>query len=100
MIQVTERAADILKDLLEGSPASDDQALRLAQTGPGQFGLQLDEPREGDQVVKKDDRLVLLVEPPVSTALDGATLDITGEQEGAGLTIQMPEEPSANGSTA
>lgn len=92
MLNVTEKARDILAQTLETSEAADEQGLRLARTPQGEFGLAIDEEREGDQVVKQDERPVLFVDQEVSTALDGAILDVDESPEGTRLTLRMPEQ--------
>lgn len=92
MINVTEKAIDVLAITLSTNEAGEEQGLRLARNAEGQFGLALDEPREGDEVVKQEERPVLLVDKEVSSALDGAVLDVDETAEGARLTLRMPEE--------
>lgn len=92
MLNVTEKAADALAKSLESSEATDEQSLRLARTPHGEFGLAIDEERDGDQVVKQEERSILVIDEEVSTALDGAILDVADSPEGQRLTLRMPEE--------
>jgi Fe-S cluster assembly iron-binding protein IscA len=91
MLNVTERAVDMLARTLEETEAEDEQGFRIVRTAPGELGLTIDEVREGDQVVRQEARPVLLVESWISDALDGATLDVTEDEEGASLMLQAPE---------
>lgn len=91
MLNVTEKAVDVLATTLEESDASDEQSLRLARAPEGQFSLAIDEEREGDQVVKQGERPVLLVEDEISRALDGAILDAVGSPAGQRLALRMAE---------
>jgi Fe-S cluster assembly iron-binding protein IscA len=92
MLQVTERALEAIAQSLDVNAAEQEQALRLALTETGQLGLALDNPREGDEVVTKGERPVLLLEPEVSEQVDGAGLDVTEVPGGARLTVRMPGE--------
>jgi Fe-S cluster assembly iron-binding protein IscA len=96
MLQVTDKALDAMAQTLDAKAVEDDQALRLALTETGQLGLALDNRREGDEVVSKDQRPVLVVEPEISEHVNGAVLDIADTPGGAQLTISMPEQ-SPNG---
>lgn len=95
MINVTTPAKDVLQDVLveaaQRAGVNDEQVgLRLALTsdsGQQQLGLVLDEPKEGDQIVEYHGKNVLMVSEPVSSQLDGATLDTTDTPEGKRLTF-------------
>lgn len=92
MLNVTDKALDVLAKSLDASEATEQQGLRLARTPQGEFGLAIDEEREGDQVVRQEERAVLLVDQEIASALDGATLDVIESPEGTRLTLRMPEE--------
>lgn len=90
MLSVTEQAADVLTKTLEANEIPDGQGLRLARNQSGEFGLAVDERREGDQIVSANDRELLFVESEISDALDGAVLDVTEAPDGARLALRMP----------
>lgn len=90
MLAVSDKAAGLLHESLDASKAEESQVLRLVQMSEG-LGLAVDEEREGDQVVEHDDSKVLVIEPGISQALDGAILDTVDTPEGERLTIQRPE---------
>lgn len=92
MINVTEKALGMLENSLIANQANEGDALRLARNPEGEFGLALDQEREGDHVVKSEERPVLIVDKGVSDALDGATLDVDESPAGARLTLRMPEQ--------
>jgi Fe-S cluster assembly iron-binding protein IscA len=94
MLSVSERAAGLLRESLEASNTEETQVLRLVRMAEG-LGLAVDEEREGDQVVEHEDKKVLVIEPAISQALDGATIDAVQTPEGERLTIQRPEAPPA-----
>lgn len=92
MINVTEKAVDALAGSLQATEASPEQSLRLARTSQGEYGLAVDEEREGDQVIKQEERAVLLIDEEVSAALNGAVLDVVDSPEGQRLSLRMAEQ--------
>ena len=92
MITVTEKAVDALAESLSSSEASEEQSLRLARSQDGEFGLTIDERRDGDQLVKQEDRTILVIDETVATSLDGATLDVVDLPEGQRLSLRMEEQ--------
>lgn len=97
MLSVTEQAADVLTKTLETNEIPEGQGLRLARNAAGEFGLAVDERREGDQVVASGEREVLFVESEISDALDGAVLDIAEAPDGARLALRMPGDEGPGG---
>jgi Fe-S cluster assembly iron-binding protein IscA len=92
MLNVTDRAVDLLARTLDETEAGDEQGFRIIRTSPGELGLTIDEVKEGDQVIRQEARPVLLVESWISDALDGATLDLSEDQNGASLMLHAPED--------
>lgn len=91
MLNVTDKAAATLHATLDANDPEADQVLRLRQSAEG-LGLVMDEEREGDQVVAHEERSVLVIEPAVAQALDGAVIDAVDTPEGQRLVLQAPEE--------
>jgi Fe-S cluster assembly iron-binding protein IscA len=90
MLNVTDKAAALLHDSLEVSKNSEEDVLRLTRSGQG-LALTLDEEREGDQVVLHDEQKVLVIQPEIAQALNGATIDAVNTPDGERLAIQSPE---------
>jgi Fe-S cluster assembly iron-binding protein IscA len=86
MLNVTDAAVEQLSEMLEHTEADGAQCVRLV-ANQGELELQVDTPREGDQVVAADERPVLLVDADLWSALDGATLDAVDTSEGKQLTL-------------
>jgi hypothetical protein len=84
MLAVTDSARDVLEQILANSDPAQEQALRLTRNADDEFGLALDEQRDGDQVVSSGDQPVLLVEHSLADELQGVMLDAS----------QMPDGPS------
>lgn len=100
MLSVTEQAAEVLAKTLESGDIPDGQGLRLARNAAGEFGLAVDEKRDGDQIVETSDREVLYVDEAVSEAVAGAVLDVTEAPDGVRLALRMPGEEPPEGDAA
>ncbi len=87
MLNVTNKAVEILAEILEATDTEGAQCLRFEQSGPDSFGLALDEPREGDQVVSQGDRPILGIEDNIAAQLEGVTLGTEDSDEGPRLTL-------------
>ena len=90
MLSVTQSAVEQLSGMLEATETDENECLRLMHQGEGRLGLTVDGMHDGDQVVGDQGRPVLFIEPEVSDALDGATLDVVDGPEGAQLTLVRP----------
>jgi Fe-S cluster assembly iron-binding protein IscA len=86
-LTVTEKATAALKELLKGHDHEEEQVLRLISDEEGNHGLQLDVPREEDQVVEHDGETVMVIDPSLSDGLTGNVLDLKETPSGASLTI-------------
>ncbi len=90
MLNVTDPAAALLHESLEASKKNEADVLRLTRSPQG-LALALDEEREGDQVILHEERKVLVIQPEMAQALDGATIDAVDTPAGRQLAIQSPE---------
>jgi hypothetical protein len=93
MIKVTNQAAELLKNMraqLVGSSDEErgDKLLRLMHAGRT-FGVGLDIPHEGDQVVQSVGKDLLLVGPDLADKLEEATIDCQDTLEGLRLVISV-----------
>jgi Fe-S cluster assembly iron-binding protein IscA len=89
-LAVTPDATQALKRILDDIDHEEGQVLRLVADMEGRLGLALDTENDDDQVVQYDGSTVLVVAPPISTQLSGATLDAKNTSEGLNLTILPP----------
>ena len=94
MLAVTNPALELLDSILESTSTAEEQRLRLVHRGEGELGLALDVERDGDQVVTREERPLLLIEPALSTALDSSTLDAEQDaaEADARLTLRQPPD--------
>ena len=88
MLTVTEGAKQLLKETLREHSEDPETGIRLSVKEGGQFGIELDNESEGDQVVEYDGDKVLLVSPGMATVLEGVKLDIQDTDEGQKLVVQ------------
>jgi len=75
MVNVTERAREKLKTLLETEADDSSVGLRLDTTPSGEFGVFPDRAHPDDQVVVHEGAVVLLVGREMAKAIDGTTID-------------------------
>ena len=87
MLNVTDKATAALRATLNESADDEQHCLRMEQSREG-LALRIDERREGDQVVSDAGGDVLVVEPTISDALDGATLDAEDSPDGTRLILK------------
>jgi Fe-S cluster assembly iron-binding protein IscA len=88
MVNVTERAKEKLKALLETEGNDQSVGLRLGATPTGQFGVFPDRERPDDQVVEHDGAVVLLVGQEVAEKVDNTIIDYEESDSGPGLIIK------------
>ncbi|HXG41497.1 MAG TPA: hypothetical protein VNL95_02095 [Dehalococcoidia bacterium] len=88
---VTDRAAELLKEIKLELAETPDKTLRLIQRSGG-FELAFDEARSDDHVYHSGDVPVLLVSPEVAAVLANATIDAEETDEGPRLTLSTSEE--------
>lgn len=91
MIEVTERAREELKKALEAQPTEAGNGLRLSIVGPDEFGLGVDEEREGDAVIEHDGSKVLIVESALAEMLTDVTIDVHDSEAGPRLVMAKPQ---------
>lgn len=90
MISVTERAATELQDLLMTNGATPDQGVKLITDSSGNIGMTIALPAEGDEVVRRDEAPLLIVDGTIAQQLDGTELDLEEIPglEGAQFTLR------------
>jgi len=96
MIKVSQQAMKVLLQALKESGASPDKALRLT-VKDGDYALDLDTPRDDDQVLRYFDSVLLLVDPSVEKALGNALIDVELGPDEARLTIRRLTQESTVG---
>ncbi len=87
MINVTERARQELKRLLDVYTDMPQGRLRLMDRGQGDLGLGLDIEMPDDEFVQHDGSTVLVVERRLAESVQGIILDVEDNAEGAELVI-------------
>jgi len=90
MTNVTEHAAQHLKELLAETATDPTQAFRL-QLESDEFSMELDCRREGDEVVESEGTAILFIAPEVVLLLNTATIHCIDTPEGVGFAIGEEE---------
>jgi len=91
MVTVTERAAQLLKEVQAGQEEGPSKLVRLVSRDD-RFEFAFDERREGDQVVQSGDTDVLLVGTDVSELLGEASIDCQDTPTGPRFTLSTQAE--------
>jgi Fe-S cluster assembly iron-binding protein IscA len=81
MVEVTERAAGALESMLSKSDASQETGVRIVEEA-NSFGMRIDNVREGDEVVWRHERPVLIADGQVAETLSGHTIDFQTAADG------------------
>jgi hypothetical protein len=96
MIQVTEGAIGLLHSVNSDLPQrTETQVLRLEALEDKRLGLMLGDPRDDDQVVADGPSELLHIASPLSTALDGGTIDRVDTPDGPRFGFTMDATPDA-----
>ena len=91
MLIVSDRALVVMANALETGQLPEEQVLRLAMGEDGEFGLVLDEARDGDEIISRNERPVLYIDLKTATSLNGAKLDLAEGTSPARLSLRLPE---------
>jgi Fe-S cluster assembly iron-binding protein IscA len=75
MITVTERAATQLEQMLVTSGALPGQGVRLVPSSTGTLGMAISAPSEGDEVIRRAEQPLLIVDSRIAGALEGSEID-------------------------
>ena len=75
MITVTERAATKLAEMLVASGAPPEQGVKLVPSGTGTVGMTISAPSEGDEVIRRGEQPLLIVDSSLAGALEGSEID-------------------------
>ena len=93
MVQLTDIAAEKVRDFITGQAAEGDIGLRVGVRGGGcsgfQYALALDERRDDDHVFEVNS-IRVLVDPASLQYVDGSTVDFTESFQGSGFEVSNP----------
>jgi Fe-S cluster assembly iron-binding protein IscA len=88
---VSDRALVVMANALETGQLPEEQVLRLAMGEDGEFGLVLDEARDGDEIISRNEKPVLYIDLKTATSLNGAKLDLAEGSSPVRLSLRLPE---------
>ncbi len=91
MLIVSDRALVVMANALEAGQLPEEQVLRLAMGEDGEFGLVLDEARDGDEIISRNEKPVLHIDLKTATSLNGAKLDLAEGSSPVRLSLRLPE---------
>jgi iron-sulfur cluster assembly protein len=100
MVTLTDKAAEKVKELLDGQAGEPESGLRVAVRGGGcsgfQYALAFDQKREGDQIYEQHE-IKLLIDPQSLPFVDGSEVDFVDGLQGAGFAVNNPNVVAACG---
>jgi iron-sulfur cluster assembly protein len=99
-VQLTDKAAGKIKELLGGNGSTEEQALRVAVRGGGcsgfQYALALDQPKEDDHVFEHQG-VAVVVDKVSMQFVFGSEVDYVDGLQGAGFVVNNPNVVAACG---
>ncbi len=88
MLQVTEKAAALLREVQADKTKAPDETLRLGCRGD-RFGLTLDTSNDDDRGFTCEGRDILLVSPDLAESLSDVVIDVGETPAGGGLAFSV-----------
>ncbi|HKH15020.1 MAG TPA: iron-sulfur cluster insertion protein ErpA [Solirubrobacterales bacterium] len=99
-VQLTDKAAGKIKELIGSNGNSEEQALRVAVRGGGcsgfQYALALDQPKSDDHVFEHQD-VAVVVDKVSMQFVFGSEVDYVDGLQGAGFVVNNPNVVAACG---
>jgi iron-sulfur cluster assembly accessory protein len=99
-VQLTDKAADKIKELIGSTGNAEDQALRVAVRGGGcsgfQYALALDQPKSDDHVFEHQGVAVVCDKVSMQFVF-GSEVDYVDGLQGAGFVVNNPNVVAACG---
>lgn len=93
MFQVTDTAKDELKNILDSRSLLPGRYLKLAVkpewTGPGDFGVVIEDEKGGEVFFEHEGQVVLAVDPGLAENLENSVFDFKDTPQGAGFTLDV-----------
>jgi iron-sulfur cluster assembly protein len=100
MVTLSDKAAEKVKELLNGQAPDEEAGLRVAVRGGGcsgfQYALAFDQRREGDQVFEHQE-IRVLIDSQSLPFVDGSQVDYVDGLQGAGFAVNNPNVVAACG---
>ncbi|MEX0992699.1 MAG: iron-sulfur cluster assembly accessory protein [Solirubrobacterales bacterium] len=100
MVTLTDKAAEKVKEFMNGQSEEPDSGLRVAIRGGGcsgfQYALAFDAKREGDRIFEHHG-IKLLVDEESMSFVDGSEVDYVDGLQGAGFSVNNPNVTAACG---
>ena len=76
MVKVTEKGKDELKKLILLHALHTQDCIKLAYRSLGQLGFIFGKPKDGDEIVLHEGRMILIIGREFRSILDGAILNV------------------------
>lgn len=100
MVQLTESAANKVKDFAAKNPSYEGKNFRVYVQGGGcqgfSYGFTFDHKRQDDEINKTGD-VEILVDPQSAKYLNGSKIDYVDDYRGSGFVIDNPNSTGSCG---
>jgi Fe-S cluster assembly iron-binding protein IscA len=90
MLQVTDRAMDVLREMREISGAAEGEGIVLYREDDGGVGFGVGSAAEADEVIAREGQAVVIVAEDLSPSLDGLVLDFVAGEDVGEFTLVRP----------
>jgi len=94
VLQITDRAMNALRDLVQANGATQDQLIRAVLAETQTVTLELDAPHPNDDIIRRQQVPVLAIEPQAAERLRNCTLDFGRREEDGQLGFQVLSPPA------
>jgi Fe-S cluster assembly iron-binding protein IscA len=88
MLTVTQKAKELLKQILDDTKQKPDVSLRINHDPEKGFQLSYDKVREGDQAFQHDEKNVLLVDKSTCERVKDIVMDVKDTPEGTQFVLK------------
>lgn len=95
MITVTARAASALQQVLVSQGAPPDHGIKLVPGPGGGIAMSIGLPADEDQVVRSDEKPVVIVDRQLADSLHGSILDVEPDEGGEPQIVRFTLEQRA-----
>lgn len=93
MLEVTDAARSELQRIIQTRALPSGRYLKLAVkpewTGPGDFGIVIDDEKGGETFFESDGQVVLAIDPGLAENLERSFFDFKHTERGAGFTLDV-----------
>lgn len=92
MLEVSQSARELLKDILEANSETEGSILRFSLDEKRKLGIIVASPDPNDEIIEHEGAKILALEEGLSDKLDGIVLDTEATTNGSQLVVKPKSE--------